>query len=124
MYLEMKILHVSAVTLSIGLFAYRGLLMLRRSEQLDSRVWRTLPHVVDTILLASGLGLVFYLGGAPLQEPWLQFKLALIMLYIFVGAVALRYGKTYKIRIAALMVALLLVLLIVVTALGHAPPGL
>lgn len=124
MYTVLKTLHLCAAATSLTLFLFRAQLMLRRSAALEKRLWRTVPHVVDTLLLASGVGLLFLFAGAPLAELWFQFKLVLLMAYIFFGALALRYGRTYRIRAGALVVALVLFALIVATAFARVPFGL
>ena len=40
------------------------------------RVARTLPHAVDTVLLASAIGLAWLLQLNPLTTPWLAAKIA------------------------------------------------
>lgn len=124
MYLGLKSLHLLTVALSASLFVYRGYLMLARSRRLQTRFLRIAPHVIDTFLLASGVGLVLVLGGTPIMQVWLQSKLALIFAYIVVGAIALKYGKTYRVRATALLIALLLLGLIVLTAVRHTPVGI
>ena len=68
-YDVLKIVHVSAVTLSfLGFFA-RGLGMIGDASWINSRLARTLPHVVDTVLLLSALGLVWMLRMSPFAAP-------------------------------------------------------
>ena len=61
-YSALLLIHQLAVALSFLGFFGRGLGMIGDARWIQSRPARTLPHVVDTILLASALGLVYLLG--------------------------------------------------------------
>lgn len=80
--------------------------MLRGSTLLQARWVKITPHVVDTLLLASGVGLVFALRLYPTQHPWLVAKLVALVLYIVLGTVALKRGRTRGVRTAAWVAAL------------------
>lgn len=100
-YSALRTLHLICIGLSISGFALRGVLMLRDSPLLQHRLTRTLPHFNDTILLAAGIGLVVWSGQYPWALPWLAAKIIGLLLYILVGAFALRRGKTRRTRITA-----------------------
>jgi len=107
MYAFLKMLHVSAAVLSISGFVLRGYWMLKESGWLNLTVVRVVPHIVDTLFLASGVGLIFVLRLPVLDQPWLLAKFAAIVAYILFGTVALKRGKNRSIRITALALALL-----------------
>lgn len=121
MYLLLKNIHLATITLSLALFVLRAALMLVGSPRLRTPVLKVLPHVIDTLLLASGVGLIFVLGSATLGQSWLQVKLALLIAYIVAGSVALKRGKTLRIRVLAGAAALIIVALLIATALTHRP---
>lgn len=121
MYYELKLLHLGAVTASISLFLLRGYWMLARPEILQQKLWRVLPHVIDSLLLASGVTLIVLLHGAPLEQRWLQIKLTLIVVYIFTGSIALKRGRTRSGRVTALMISVALLALIIAIALKRVP---
>ncbi len=104
-YLLLKLTHVTCVALSYAGFVLRGIWMIRDSRMLERRWVRVLPHVVDTVLLASAIALAVMLKQYPLAEPWLTAKVAGLALYIVLGMVALRYGATRRIRTLAWIVA-------------------
>jgi uncharacterized membrane protein SirB2 len=108
-YSALRTLHLICVTLSISGFFLRGLLMLRDSPLLQDRLTRTLPHINDTILLATGISLMAWSGQYPWVSPWLTAKIAGLLLYILVGAFALRRGKTKRSRTTALCVAIIII---------------
>jgi uncharacterized membrane protein SirB2 len=107
MYLTLKTLHLTMVVLSICLFSLRGLWMLRESGYLRRRWVGIVPHVIDTILLASALALAVLLGQYPFVQPWLTAKVVALLVYIGLGTVALKRGRTKTVRVVALVAAVL-----------------
>ena len=116
-YLLLKLTHVTCVALSYAGFVLRGIWMIRDSRMLERPWVRVLPHVVDTVLLASAIALAVVLKQYPLVAPWLTAKVAGLALYIVLGMVALRYGATRRIRTGAWIVAQAVFLYIVAVAL-------
>jgi len=114
-----RALHVGSAALSIAGFAARGALMLADSPWLRARVVRVAPHVVDTILLASAVWLAWFLGQIPFVHAWLTAKVLALLAYIVLGALALRRGKTKRVRAAAFAAALAVAAYIVAVALTH-----
>ena len=98
--------------------------MLAGSPVLDRRFVRVAPHVVDTILLASALWLCWILHQWPFVEGWLTAKVIGLVVYIVLGAIALRRGRSRGVRVAAFAGAALAALYIVSVALAHDPRGL
>jgi uncharacterized membrane protein SirB2 len=115
-----KHVHVGAAAISIALFAVRGAWMLWSPARLG-RAWvRLLPHVVDTLLLASALWLAFQIGGFP---SWVAAKVLALLGYIALGTVALKRGRTRSQRIVALVAALATFAYIVSVAITKSPLG-
>jgi uncharacterized membrane protein SirB2 len=75
------------------------------------------PHIIDSLLLFSGIVLVINYTSYHHGYGWLLAKLAAIILYIVTGAIALKYGKTRMIRIIALIISYCLLVIIVSLAL-------
>lgn len=105
-YLAIKHLHVTCAALSITLFIIRGFWMLRGSPLLQRRWVKIVPHLVDTVLLASALVLVFWSHQYPFVQSWLTAKVIALVVYIGLGTVALKRGKSRGVRIAAFVGAL------------------
>ena len=116
-YTILKHVHVTCVALSGTGFALRSLWMLQGSPMLGRRWVQTLPHVVDTCLLASAIWLAVLVGQAPLAHAWLTAKVVGLIVYIALGTIALKRGRTRGIRIAAFIGALLAFAYIVSVAL-------
>ena len=122
-YGVVKLIHQSAVALSFVGFLARGLGMLADSEWIRERVARTLPHIVDTILLLSGVTLAWQLRLSPTASPWLAAKLVGLVVYIGLGMIALRRGRTKRQRAVAGIAALVTFGYIVSVALTQDPLG-
>jgi uncharacterized membrane protein SirB2 len=106
LYGFVKYLHVSCVALSGAGFLLRGLWALTSNPRLQHRVTRRLPHVVDTVLLLSAVILAGMIGQYPFIHSWVTAKVLGLILYIVLGAIALRYGPTLTVRLGALLAAL------------------
>jgi len=123
-YPLVKLLHVCAVALSLAGFAARGALMLRGSSLLALRWVRVAPHVVDTVLLASGLWLAWASAQYPFVQPWLTAKVLGLVAYIGFGTVALRRGRTRTLRAVFLVLALATAAYVVSVAITRSPAGM
>ena len=113
--------HVGLALTSLLGFVVRGGWMLRRSPMLARRWVRVAPHVVDTLLLLSGILLVVRHQIYPNEQPWLAAKLAALLLYIVLGSIALKRGKTPTVRALAFVGALAVFGYMLVTANARAP---
>ncbi|WP_456373357.1 SirB2 family protein [Thiolapillus sp.] len=119
-----KLIHVSCVALSLLGFTLRSSLMLINSPLLYRRWVRTIPHLVDSTLFFSGLWMAWNLHQYPGTSPWLSAKLAALIAYIILGAMALR-GKTPRRRYLSLVLAYACFFYMVAVALTRSPlPGL
>jgi uncharacterized membrane protein SirB2 len=106
MYAALKQVHTWTAILTISGFMLRGLWMLRQSPLLQHRLTRILPHVIDTVFLLSGIGLVAVLQIPVSDAPWLIAKIVALVVYILLGTVALKRGRTPAIRQVSFVLAL------------------
>jgi len=91
---------------------------------LQLRVVRFLPHIIDTVLLLVAIALTILINQFPLVTHWLPVKLITLIVYICLGMVALRLGKTKNQRVIAFFLALTVFSLIVLVAYYHHPLGI
>lgn len=119
-YLALKSVHVGAVITSFGLFFLRGVWMMSVPARLEARWVRVVPHIVDTVLLGSAVALALLTAQYPFVQPWLTAKVLALVLYILLGTVAIRRGRTRRARITAWILALLVFGYIVAVALTRA----
>lgn len=115
-YVLLKITHVSCAAISYALFVVRGVWMIRNPALLQRRWVKIVPHAVDTVLLASAVALAIAIHQYPLANGWLTAKVAGLLVYIGLGMVALRHGKTRRVRISAWVAAQVVFLYIVAVA--------
>jgi uncharacterized membrane protein SirB2 len=120
-YFFLKNLHLTTIAISLGLFVLRGAWMITASPRLQARWVRVVPHINDTLLLASGIGLAVLIQQYPLVHGWLTAKLLALILYIGLGTLALKRGKTRSQRIAAWIAALLVFGYMLAVAITHDP---
>ena len=115
-YILLKYLHIACVVLSGTGFVLRGAWMMRDSPMLARRWVRVVPHVVDTVLLASAIALAVMIRQYPLVQAWLTAKVLGLIAYIGLGTIALKRGRTRAVRITAFWGALLVFAYIVAVA--------
>jgi uncharacterized membrane protein SirB2 len=117
----LKQLHLSTIALTLALFVLRGVWMMRESPRLHASWVRIVPHLNDTLLLASGISLAILTRQYPLLNGWLSAKLFALILYIVLGTIALKRGQTQGQRIAAWIAALLVFCYMVSVAITRDP---
>ena len=101
----LKLIHITAAAVSYALFFMRGIWMVNGSPRLGERWVRIVPHVNDTLLLAAAIWMTVLIHQYPGTHAWLTAKLAALLVYIGLGTVALKRGKTQRTRIAAWLAA-------------------
>ncbi|WP_415035812.1 SirB2 family protein [Azonexus sp.] len=97
-YLLLKQIHITCVVLSGLGFALRFFWMLRSSPYLQARLTRMIPHLVDSTLFFTALAMVWMSGQYPFVHSWLTAKVLALLLYIILGAMALKRGRTREQR--------------------------
>ena len=95
--------------------------MLKDSVLLQRRWVRITPHIVDTLLLLSGITLIYQYQIYPQQHSWLMGKLIALLLYIVLGSIALKRGKTKSMRLVAWILALVVFSYMLLAAISHHP---
>jgi uncharacterized membrane protein SirB2 len=115
--------HLALVVGSVGVFAVRGVGVLQGQGWPLSPGWRRLSVVLDSALLAAGASLWWLLQLNPLHTPWLGLKLALLLVYIVLGSMALRRAPSPRARALFLLAALLCVAFMASIALARHPLG-
>lgn len=116
-YLLLKHLHLTLVVLSGLGFAIRGFLKLALEWPLKHPLARLGPHLLDTLLLISGVGL-WWVTQYPMLS-WFGAKMLLVLIYIVLGILAFRIKNRSK-AILAYLLALLSFLSITALAM-HRP---
>ena len=101
-----KTIHLSCVFLSFVGFFIRGIWMMRDSKCLNLPLVRIAPHIIDTFLLVSAIILVVQMRISPLEHSWLMAKIIALLMYIGIGTVALKRGRSKQVRVFAWLLGL------------------
>ncbi|MGL4771125.1 MAG: SirB2 family protein [Plesiomonas shigelloides] len=123
MYMFLKHLHLTTIAISVTLLVLRFIGSMLRASVMQKRWVKIVPHINDTILLLTGVGLIAVTGFYPFtpHSAWLTEKLLGVVIYILLGFVALREGKNKAIRTFALLGALGWIWLIAQMAMTKVP---
>jgi len=116
-YLAIKHIHITFAALSGLLFLVRGIWMLVNSSMLHKKWVKIVPHLIDTILLASAVTMVVWSSQYPGAQNWLTAKVVALIAYIVLGTIALKRGKSKAVRTGAFIAALVVFLYIAKVAL-------
>ena len=122
-YTTVKLVHQSAVVLSVAGFFARGCASFAGAGWVRTRAAKPVPHVIDTVPLVSALTLAWWLHLDPRDAPWLTAKIIGLVVYVALGVVALRPGRPQWVRATAWVAALATVGWIVSVALTKNPYG-
>jgi len=123
-YPEARLVHITAVCASGGLFFLRGLLL-----NVFARRWamaapvRYLSYAIDTVLLGAALTLTTIIHQYPGVNGWLTMKVALLVVYIGLGHFALKRAPTRRARLCYWFGALAVFAAIATVAHTHNPLG-
>lgn len=105
MYMAFKHTHLLLVVLSVSFLLLRFVMHLKSAPLLQRKFFKIAPHVIDTFLLLSAVGLMLILRQYPLVNPWLTEKVFAVIAYIILGVMAFK-GRTLAIRWFCLLGAL------------------
>ena len=89
-YYMLKLTHVACVVISGSLFIYRYARLSMRPNQPLAKALKVLPHINDTVLLVSAIGMLSLIGLNPFTTPWLMAKILALLVYITLGAICMR----------------------------------
>lgn len=93
MYTGLKHLHMLCAVLSVTGFLLRAYWAFVDHRLLQSKLVKVLPHVIDTVLLASAIGMLVQLHQSPTALPWVMVKIVALVLYIVLGLAVLKWSK-------------------------------
>ncbi|WP_250476724.1 MULTISPECIES: SirB2 family protein [unclassified Caballeronia] len=121
-FLPLRALHMIFAGVSIAGFVLRWIWMLTNSRLLTTRATKILPHIVDTLLLASAIALVAIIGFSA-NAAWLGAKIAGLVVYVVLGTFALKRGRTKGARAVYGVLAIIVFAFIASVARSHDPLG-
>lgn len=118
----LKHTHLTALAISFFLFFIRGYLMMRGSNASQHRAFLIAPHIVNLLLIGSGIALAVVMHFNPANQPWLMVKLAALVLYIALGILTFKHPNI-KVRKILWLSALIVFAFIVSVAQNKNPLG-
>jgi len=123
-YLLLKHVHTGLALISIFGFVVRWCWRMVDSPLSSTKLVRILPHVIDTVFLATAFGMLFAAGYAPIGAAWLTAKITGLVCYILLGMVAMHTAPSIKRSLPAFIAAVLVFTWIVSVARLKTPQGL
>ncbi len=115
--------HIGTVAVSGSLFALRGAARIAGWPVANHAAVRYFSYLNDTLLLTAAILLTLIVHQYPLLDAWLTVKVVLLGMYIVLGVVALRRGRSPRTRALAYIAALATFGFIVSVALTQNPWG-
>ncbi|WP_110457817.1 SirB2 family protein [Shewanella algidipiscicola] len=106
LYPAIKHIHLTFIALSVLFFIVRFALHLKQSPIMDKKFVKVAPHVIDTLLVLSGLTLCFIIKQYPFQDVWLTEKIGALLAYIFLATIALKANRNKLFKIFAALGAI------------------
>lgn len=120
-YLFVKHLHISLAIASICFFCLRFAWAVTDDKLLSKKWVKIAPHVIDTCLLSAALYLLFSLQLSLLENPWLIAKITALLVYIGLGSLAIKRGKTAEIKAITGVLAILTYVFMINVAISRQP---
>ncbi len=116
-YLLIKHLHMSLIGLSISILVIRSGFNLAHINWRIRWPWlKVVPHIIDSLLLLSGITLATLIKQYPFVNGWISLKLLLLLVYIGLGSYVLKIAQTRKKMVSGLVAGLMVVFWMVMIA--------
>lgn len=91
-----KSIHLIFIFISFASFSGRMALSIIKPTLLQNKILKIAPHVIDTILLTSGITLVIQGNWLEGEFGWIISKFILLIGYIVFGVMAMRLRGTKR----------------------------
>lgn len=98
-----KLIHVVCAYLTGAGFLLRGIWALAGTPLAQHRLTKTLPHIIDSVLLAAALFMLFSWSISLSDSPWLIAKIIALLAYIAFGLLMLRWAQSTRARLVGLL---------------------
>lgn len=115
----LKTLHLILIFSSLASFIGRVLLLQFKPEALQSKLSRIAPHVLNTLLIISGVALVLMNGWLDGDFGWIISKFILLLAYVAFGVMCMHnVGVKRWVYLAAALACFVLIFVIAITKHG------
>jgi uncharacterized membrane protein SirB2 len=105
-YPYVKMVHVAAVVTSGSLFLLRGIGVQAGARFAMAAPVRFMSYIVDTVLLAAAVGLLWLLQDMVLASSWVWVKVLLLPVYIILGSFGLKRAASRPAKLGCFIAAL------------------
>ncbi len=85
----LKTLHLSFILISLGSFIGRVIVSEIKPVLLEIKVVKIAPHIINLILIISGIALIFQGNWFASDYGWIIAKIVALFIYIGLGIMAL-----------------------------------
>lgn len=92
----LKTFHLLFVLIAFSSFVGRVIVSETRPELLKQKLFKIAPHVIDSLLLLSGIALVVSGSWATTGHGWIIAKIIALLAYIGLGVITLRSRSTFR----------------------------
>lgn len=101
----MKMLHILFIFSSLFSFVGRVALAEFKPEILQQKLFKIVPHILDTLLLASGVALILQNNWLDGDYRWIISKFLILLVYVGFGVACMhsRGAKRWSFFAAALL---------------------
>lgn len=86
----LKFFHIVFIFGSLGSFTGRVALAQLKPELLQGNLFKVAPHVIDTLLLLSGIALVIQGNWLEGDYGWIVSKFIVLLFYVLFGVITMR----------------------------------
>lgn len=93
MYAILKHSHLLIISIAFIAFFIRGVLMMRTSPAANHTLFKIVPHILYTLLIATGVALALELHFSPMQQPWLLAKIIALAVYIVLAVLTFKHPQ-------------------------------
>ncbi|CAA0082764.1 Protein YchQ [BD1-7 clade bacterium] len=93
MYMALKHSHMMLALLTFLFFLTRSTWAFQGSALLEKKFVKIAPHIIDTFLLLTAIGLVLVTGFYPFVYGWVTAKIFALVAYIVFGLFTIKKAK-------------------------------
>jgi uncharacterized membrane protein SirB2 len=122
-YLLLKQIHASLALVSIAGFILRWCWRMMQSPLAQLRSVRIVPHVIDTLFLATAILIGIMVSDDALSAAWFSAKIIGLVLYILLGMAAMRSAPVVGRSLPPFITAVLVFAWIATVARTKSPLG-
>ena len=121
MYTAFKHLHLTAIALSLLFLILQVVAQVMDSKMKDAKWLKVLPHIINTVLIITAVGLCVTSAQYPFVHDWVTSKLIGLVAYVLLAIVAVKWARTNAMRVFALIGAVAWLVLTGKVAISKAP---